>query len=105
MGSFLYYARAIDNTINVAVNGIGTTQAKPTKKTKDQTIMLMDYLFTHPDAKLRYYYSDMQLHICLDAAYLVDPQAKSRVAGFFILVTNTSQGQVFQNQNVMPLYI
>ena len=35
VGSFLYYARAIDSTIHVAVNDIDTTQAKPTKKTKD----------------------------------------------------------------------
>ena len=34
VGSFLYYARAIDNTTHTALNDIATTQAKPTKKPK-----------------------------------------------------------------------
>ena len=51
--------------------------------------MLMDYLHTHPNAKLRYTKSGMQLHIQSDAAYLVAPKAKSRVAGYFYL-GNTS---------------
>ena len=92
MGSFLYYACTIDNAIHAVVNDIGTTQAKPTKKTKDQTIMLMDYLFTHPNAKLRYYASDMQLHVDSDAAYLVAPKAKSRVAGYFYLSDKYTPG-------------
>ena len=52
-------------------------------KTKDATLMLMDYLHTHPDAKTRYHASDMQLYIDSDAAYLVAPKAKSRIAGYF----------------------
>ena len=76
VGSFMYYARAIDNTVHVAINNIGTSQAKPTKKTNDQVIMLMDYLFNHPDEKIRYHASDMQLYIDSDADYLVAPQAK-----------------------------
>ena len=30
VGSFLYYARAIDNTIHPALNDIGSQQSKPT---------------------------------------------------------------------------
>ena len=92
VGSFLYYARAIDNTTHVAINDLGTTQAKPTKKTNDQAVMLMDYLFTHPDAKIRYHASGMQLYIDSDAAYLVAPQAKSRIAGYFYLSDKYTQG-------------
>ena len=47
--------------------------------------MLLDYLHTHPNAKIRYHASDMQLHIDSDAAYLVAPKEKSRVAGYFYL--------------------
>ena len=85
VGSFLYYARAVDNTILTAVNEIAATQAAPTKKTKDATIMLIDYLYTHPSAKIRYTASDMQLYVDSDAAYLVAPKAKSRIAGYFHL--------------------
>ena len=53
VGSFLYYARAIDNTIHPALNSLGSTQAKPTEVTRNDTNMLMDYLHTHPNAKLR----------------------------------------------------
>ena len=47
--------------------------------------MLMDYLYSHPNATIRYKASDMQLHIQSDAAYLVAPKAKSRVGGYFYL--------------------
>jgi hypothetical protein len=47
--------------------------------------MLLDYLATHPDAKIRYHASDMVLAVCSDAAYLVLPNARSRAAGHFFL--------------------
>ncbi len=43
--------------------------------------MLMDYLHTHHNAKIRYKASDMQLYVDSDAAYLVAPKEKSRIAG------------------------
>ncbi len=45
--------------------------------------MLLDYLNTYPNAKVRFYASNMKLHIDSDAAHLVAPQAKSRIEGFF----------------------
>ena len=45
--------------------------------------MLLDYLSTHPDSKIRYTKSDMILHLDSDAAYLVALKARSRVAGYF----------------------
>ena len=61
VGSFLYYARAIDNTIHPALNSLGTQQATPTEQTRNDANMLMDYLHTYPDAKLRYHKSEMKL--------------------------------------------
>ena len=84
VGSLLYYERAIDNTIHTALNSLGAHQSKPTETTRNDANMLMDYLHTHPNVRLRYHKSDMQLHIDSDAAYLVAPKAKSRVAGYFI---------------------
>ena len=84
-GSFLFYARAIDSTILPALNGIASEQAKPTEKTKDRAQQLMDYLNTYPNAYIRYYASNMVLHVDSDAAYLVEPKAKSRIAGYFHL--------------------
>ena len=59
VGSFLYYARVVDNTNITVVNEIAATQASPSKKKKDATIMLMDYLHTYPEAKSRYRASSM----------------------------------------------
>ena len=46
---------------------------------------LLNYAATHPDAKVRFRASDMALHIHSDALYLSEPEAKSRVGGFFFL--------------------
>ena len=46
---------------------------------------IMDYAHTYPNETIRYHASEMCLHIDSDAAYLVHPQARSRVAGHFYL--------------------
>ena len=45
--------------------------------------MLLDYLATFPNAKVQYKASDMILNVDSDAAYLVVPHAKSRIAGYY----------------------
>jgi hypothetical protein len=84
-GLFLYYSRSCDPTIIVALNEISNNQASPTEHTAAACNMLLDYLATHPDAKIRYHASDMVLAVCSDAAYLVLPNARSRAAGHFFL--------------------
>ena len=84
-GSFLYYARAIDSTTLPALNEIASTQAQPTEKTKAAAQQLMDYVHTHPNTFVRFYASDMVLHVDSDAAYLVLPKARSRIAGYYYL--------------------
>ena len=84
-GSFLYYGRGIDYTILPAINEIAAQQAHPTKQTQIKTQRLMDYVNTYEHAHIRYHASDMVLHIDSDAAYLVAPKARSRVAGYFHL--------------------
>ena len=60
-------------------------QSKPTEQTKAKAQQLMDYLHTHPDAYIRYHASDMFLYVDSDAAYLVAPKARSRIAGYFYM--------------------
>ena len=50
--------------------------------------MLMDYAATQPDAVIWLHASDMCLHIDIDAAYLVQPKARSRASGHFYLSKN-----------------
>jgi hypothetical protein len=84
-GTFLYYARAVDPTILPALNEISNNQATPTKVTGQACDLLLNYLTTYPNATIRYYASDMILHIVADAAYLVLPKARSRCAGLYYL--------------------
>ena len=84
-GSMLYYARTVDSTMLPAINEISSQQSKPTEKTWEACKMLLDYALTYPNAKVRYYASDMCLHVDTDAAYLVQPNARSRYAGFFYI--------------------
>ena len=80
-----FYARSIDNTILPALNDIASQQAQPTKNTLHKAQRLMDYLHTYPNAYIRYHASDMILNIDSDAAYLVAPKARSRVAGYYYM--------------------
>ena len=91
VGTFLYYGRAIDQTILPALGEISIKQSKPTEKTKSELKMLMDYLSTYPNAVLRFYAGDMQLKVESDAAYLVLPGAKSRIAGYYVLSNTTNR--------------
>ena len=70
VGTFLYYARAIDDNVLVALNSIGTQQSAPTLDTKAKTLHLLNYLATHPDHTLRCHASEMIMHIDSDAAYI-----------------------------------
>ena len=45
----------------------------------------MDYAATYPNVYVRYYASDMVLLIDSNAAYLVLPNTRSRIAGYFQL--------------------
>ena len=85
VGTFLYYARCIDPTISTAINDISMTQSQPTQSTLQQCKRLMDYVATYPNAYIRYHASDMILNVESDAAYLVLPKARSRLAGLFNL--------------------
>ena len=85
VGTFLYYARCIDPTIVTAINDISTTQAQPTTNTLQQCKRLLDYVATYPNAFIRFHASNMVLTVDSDAAYLVLPKARSRLAGYFQL--------------------
>ena len=69
----------------VAVNELVSQQLAPTQETVKKCNMRMYYAHTYPNATIRYHASDMCLHIDSDAAYLVQNQACSRVAGYFYL--------------------
>ena len=54
VGSFLYYARAVDMTILHALNSIAAEQADPTVRTMRRVKQFLDYMHTHQDAVIRF---------------------------------------------------
>jgi len=85
VGSFLYYARAVDPTVLMALSEISLQQSAPTENTMKRVNQLLDYMWTHPDAKIQYRASDMILNVHSDASYLSAPKARSRAGGYFFL--------------------
>ena len=93
VGALLYYARALDSTMLPALNQIGTQQSAPTINTKRAVNQLLDYANTYKHTRVRFHASDMQLEIDSDAAYLVLPKARSRMAGYFKLLDDPKNKQ------------
>ena len=72
-------------TALTALTTLGSEQAKSTAHTLKSTEHLLDYLATHPNAKLLYYTSAIVLNIHSDASYASEIGAKSRAAGHYFL--------------------
>ena len=85
VGTLLYYSIAVDPTILTALGSIAAQQSKGTDKTYADTLWLINYTATHPNAKIRYTASNMILYIHSDASYLSEPQACSRSVGHYFL--------------------
>ena len=85
IGTILYYARAVDDTILVSLGTLASKQSAATEATSAATMQLLNYCATHPDAVVRFHASGMQLAIDSDASYLSESEALSRVAGYHFL--------------------
>ena len=85
IGSILYYARAVDLTVLMALSTIASEQSKGTKNTMLKIKRLLDYLATHLDATVRFHASDMIFNIHSDASYLSEANAHSRACGHFFV--------------------
>ena len=87
-GKFLYYGRAVDNTMLHALNEIAS--AGNTEDTLKATKHFLNYASSNPGSEIIYRASDMILNIESDAAYLVFPGARSRAGGYHYLGTKDS---------------
>ena len=91
VGTFLYYALAIDITLLVALGTISAQQSQPTERTMSEITQLLDYCATNPNATIRFNASGMILWTDSDASYLSEPKARSRAGGFFFLSNNPTK--------------
>ena len=85
VGIFLYYARAIDSTMLVALGSLASAQSNGTEAITTAVTQLLNYAACHPDAILRFSASEMALHVHSDASYLSEKKARSRAGGLFFL--------------------
>ena len=69
----------------MALSEISSQQSAPTENTMKRVNKFLDYMWTHPDAIIRYRASDMILNVHSDASYLSAPKARSRAGGYFFL--------------------
>ncbi len=69
----------------MALSAITTQQSAPTEETLACVNQFLDYMWTHPDAKIRYRASDMILNVHSDASYLSAPKAHRYAGGYFFL--------------------
>ena len=90
IGTFLYYARAVDLTMLPALGSIATQQAQPTHRTLAKVKLFLDYAATHPDAIITYRASDMVLVGHSDASYLSESKARSRAGGHFFMSSDNA---------------
>jgi hypothetical protein len=69
----------------MALSAIPGQQASPTEARRIHMNHFLDYMATHPDAKIRYHASNMILNVHSNALYLSAPCAHSRASGYFFL--------------------
>jgi hypothetical protein len=103
IGYLLYYARAVDPKMLVALSTLESAQATGTAATTEAIYQLLDYCATHPDAEVRFHASDMVSQVISDASYLSEPAARSRAGGHFYMGNNDERQQQI-NGPILYLY-
>jgi hypothetical protein len=94
IGTFLFYARAVDTTMLAALSTLASEQASATSKTEAAIQQFLDYCATHPNATVRFVASDMILRVHSDASYLSERNARSRSGGHFYLGNETGKPNI-----------
>jgi hypothetical protein len=85
VGSILYYARAVNMTVLMALSSIAMEQTKATDWTLERCMQLLDYLASNNPAKVRFHTSDMIMSIHSNASHLSAPEAQSRTCRHFFM--------------------
>ena len=85
VGTLLYYAKAVDPTMLVALGSISDNQAKINEIITQTIKQMLDYGATHPNYTIRAKESDMVLHVLSDRSYLSESQAQSQAGGHLFL--------------------
>jgi hypothetical protein len=93
LGSILYYARATNMTVLMALRTIAAEQMIATERTLAKCTQMLDYLAHNATAKVRFHASDMIMNIHLDASYLSQAKACSRTCSHFFMGWQLADGK------------
>eukprot|EP00957_Ditylum_brightwellii_P096430 7344296-Ditylum_brightwellii.AAC.1 len=85
LGIFLWYGQIIDLMLLPALNAISAQQVEPTVQMVKELDHFLNFMWTYPNTVVHFHTSNMSLHIHSNAAYMVLPEAHSRVRGYFYL--------------------
>jgi hypothetical protein len=88
IGTLLFYTRAIDSTMPVALDTLAAAQTKSTQATATSLTQFLNYCAMHPDTTIRFHASDMILQFDSDASYMSEPKSRSQVASYHYLSTH-----------------
>ena len=88
VGAFLFYGRAVNNKLLIAINAIGSQQAHATEDTTKAVSTLLDYVATYPEDGILYRASDMILAAHSDAGFHNEYKGRSRAGEHIFLSEN-----------------
>jgi hypothetical protein len=84
VGSFRWYAPAVDPILVTPCSRLANQQSTPTQNTMEQLDRFHNYAYHHPNAELIYTPSNMVMWIHSDASHHSEPGSRSRAGGFFV---------------------
>jgi hypothetical protein len=101
---FLYYSRAVDETMLCSLNKIASRQATPTDDLLKDVHRVLQYAASFPNGQLVYKASKMKLFIHSDASYLSESGSRSRAGGFPYLgdTEHSHNGSLGSISQIMP---
>ena len=85
VGALLYYSRAVDNKLILALSDLGQQKFSSTEATNNAINQLLDYISTYPADGITFCASDMVLSGPYDAAYLNVSLVRSRAGAHIML--------------------
>ena len=99
LGTFLYYTRAIDGIMLIAINDICTNKPNLQKHALEKIERLLNYVATYQHVKLKFHASDIILQVDSDTAYLILPKARSTACWYTYIPYEDVQKRTIQESN------
>ena len=108
VGTLLFYARAVDSALLVALGAISASISPGTVKTMQAVDQVFDYCSMHAGTTIKYRASNIILRIHTDASYQSEKEARRRAGGYFYFgsahkddYTSTPNGAIIVESTIL----